>query len=237
MNCPRCQGTMEEVRLEGHLGQPISIDLCGGCQVFWFDNRESLQLSPASTLRLFGHIGERSSPPTTAATTTLACPRCRKPLQLAKDMQRATRFEYSRCPAGHGRLTSFFNFLREKNFVRPLSADQLAALKANVQTVNCSNCGGPIDLNQHSACPHCASPLSILDSKQAATLVAELRKAGEPAAQVDPTLPLSLERARRETNAAFDAFERDDRWLRDVSSAGLVGAGLTSLARWLKRQV
>ena len=100
-----------------------------------------------------------------------------------------------------------------------------------------SNCGGPIDLHQHSACPHCASPLSILDSKQAATLVAELRKAGEQAAQVDPTLPLSLERARRETNAAFDAFERDDRWLRDVSSAGLVGAGLTSLARWLKRQV
>jgi uncharacterized protein YbaR (Trm112 family) len=227
---------MEEVRLEGHLGQPIAIDLCAACQVFWFDDRESLQLSPASTLKLFGRIGERTSAPTPPGAVGPACPRCRKPLRVTKDMQRTTRFEYARCPSGHGRLTSFFNFLREKNFVRPLSAEQLAALRANVQTINCSNCGGPIDLNQHSACPHCASPLSILDSQQAAKLVAELRNAGAQAAPVDPALPLLLERARRDTNAAFDAFERDDRWLSDVASAGLVGAGLTSLARWLKRQ-
>ena len=228
---------MEEVRLEGHLQRPIAIDLCAACQVFWFDDRESLQLSPASTLKLFGRIADRPSTPTPQGAATPTCPRCHLHLKVTRDMQRTTRFEYARCPAGHGRLTSFFNFLREKNFIRPLSAEQLEALKANVQTINCSNCGGPIDLNQHSVCPHCASPLSILDSKQAATLVSELRHAGEQAAHVDPALPLLLERARRESNAAFDAFERDDRWLHDVSSAGLVGAGLTSLARWLKRQV
>ena len=30
------------------------------------------------------------------------------------DQQRQSRFEYQRCATGHGRLTSFFNFLREK---------------------------------------------------------------------------------------------------------------------------
>ena len=54
-----------------------------------------------------------------------------------------------------------FDFLREKNFVRPLSADQLTALRQNVQSVNCSNCGAPIDLAKTSACGHCGSPLEV----------------------------------------------------------------------------
>ena len=37
--------------LEGHLGQPITIDVCLGCQAFWFDARESLRL----LLELDGH--------------------------------------------------------------------------------------------------------------------------------------------------------------------------------------
>ena len=37
---------------------------------------------------------------------------------------------------------------------------------ASVQTINCSNCGGPIDLAAESACRHCGSPLTILDVKQ-----------------------------------------------------------------------
>ena len=61
-------------------------------------------------------------------------------------MQRSTRFEYFRCPHDHGRLTTFFDFLKEKDFVRPLTPPQIAELRKNIQVVNCSNCGAPIDL-------------------------------------------------------------------------------------------
>jgi hypothetical protein len=50
--------------------------------------------------------------------------------------------------------------------VRPLSARQIAELRASVQTVNCSNCGAPIDLTLASACAHCSTPLSMLDLNQ-----------------------------------------------------------------------
>ncbi len=71
--------------------------------------------------------------------------------------------------------------------------------------------------------------------KQAEKLVAQLQKAEDRAHQpIDPTLPIELERVRRETERSFSAFPNDPIWLGDVSSTGLVGAGLMTLARWLK---
>jgi hypothetical protein len=49
-----------------------------------------------------------------------------------------------------------FDFLREKNFIRPLTPEQIAELRRNIQIVNCSNCGAPIDLARGAACGHCA---------------------------------------------------------------------------------
>ena len=107
-------------------------------------------------------------------------------------MQRTTRFEYLRCPNGHGRLTSFFNFLREKDFIRPLTPQQIAHLRENLQSVNCSNCGAPVDLSKGATCEHCRSPLSMLDMRQAETLVAQLQQADNREKQgVDPALPLA----------------------------------------------
>jgi hypothetical protein len=40
-------------------------------------------------------------------------------------------------------------------------------------------------------------------------------------------------RARREVETAFASFEREPSWFGEVSSAGVVGAGLLALARWL----
>jgi hypothetical protein len=101
--------------------------------------------------------------------------------------------------------------------------------------VNCSNCGAPIDLAEGSVCSHCGSPLSMLDMKQAQVLIAELREADERSRQpIDPALPLELARVRRDVDLAFAELERDDVWLRDASSAGLVGAGLRAVTRWLK---
>src|SRR5688572_13218453 len=57
MTCPNCSAQMTERTLEGHLGTKVMIDSCEGCQAFWFDGRESLQLSPGATLELFQTIG------------------------------------------------------------------------------------------------------------------------------------------------------------------------------------
>lgn len=224
---------MTTERLDAHLGRAVDIDLCQACQVFWFDGRESLSLTPASTLRLFRLIGERAAGGRPSGTTA-TCPRCQKHLRLTRDMQRSTRFEYFACANGHGRLTTFFNFLREKDFIRPLSAAQVEELRQNVQILNCSNCGAPIELARASACTHCGSPVSMLDMKQAEKLVGQLQQADRAGAPVDPSLPMNLARARRDVGAQFDLFERDPSWFTDVSSAGLVGAGLRAVARWLK---
>jgi Zn-finger nucleic acid-binding protein len=224
---------MQEETLDGHLARPVSIDLCFPCQSFWFDARESLSLTPGSTLALFRIIGERTTRPQVPDNELAKCPRCRGRLRRTKDMQRATRFEYFRCPNGHGRLTTFFDFLKEKDFIRPLTPQQIAELRKNVQMVNCSNCGGPIDLTKRSECPHCGSPLSMLDLNQAEALVEQLLAADRPNQPIDPTLPLQLARARREVESAFSGVPREVSF-EDIASIGIVGAGLSTLARWLK---
>jgi hypothetical protein len=46
---------------------------------------------------------------------------------------------------------------------------------------------------------------------------------------------MSLARAKRDVETSFAAFERDQSWFDDVSSVGLVQAGLTAFNRWIKR--
>jgi DNA-directed RNA polymerase subunit RPC12/RpoP len=216
---------------EARLGRLVSIDLCLECQFLWFDHGESIQLSPASTLKLFRTIGEHRAGGRRPLPRDVACPRCGGRLGLAHDRQRNTRFQYWRCPAGHGRLTSFFDFLREKDFIRPLSREQVEELRRRVDAVNCSNCGGPVELAFGSACGHCGSPLSMLDLEQAGRLVAQLQEADRTGKPVDPTLPLEMERARRDVEAAFATFQKEPDWTLDV------GAGLAALARWLGKSV
>ncbi len=223
--------------LAGHMGTSVTVDLCVTCQVFWFDARESLQLTPASTLRLFRLIGEASSTTRTALTTKAKCPRCELTLKSVHDIQRTTRFQYQRCPREHGRLITFVDFLREKNFLKPMTPAQIEELRRHVGAVNCSNCGASIDLAHESACGHCGSALSMLDTDQAGKLVAELRAADKSGQPVDPALPMRLEQAKREVTQAFDRLEDTPGWYTDVSSSGLVIASLQSLARWLKRDV
>jgi len=222
---------MEGLRLEGHGGATIEIDLCRPCHAIWFDAHESLQLAPGSTLRLFSLIGEETNNARTILSTVLRCPRCRARLASTNDWQRNTSFRYWRCESGHGRFITFFDFLREKSFVRALSPAQIDELKRNVQTLSCSNCGAPIDLAKESSCTHCGTPLSMLDMKQAETVVNELKRASEPR-PIDPALPLELARARREVEAAFDS---DPNWWKDAGSSGLVEAGFSALLGWLNK--
>jgi hypothetical protein len=234
VDCPRCGAGMQEHSLDGLLGRPVVIDLCEPCQSLWFDGRESLQLAPAATLSLFRIIGERAARPQLRDADAAKCPRCKGRLRRTQDMQRSTRFQYFKCPNEHGRLISFFEFLKEKDFIKPLTPQQLAELRQNVQIVNCSNCGAAIDLAKSAACPHCGSPLSMLDMTQAHKVVEQLRSADRTGKPIDPALPLELARARKEVEAAFRGVPDERAWFDDVSATGLVGAGLHLVMRVLK---
>lgn len=224
---------MEGLELDGHLGRTVAIDLCHSCQAFWFDKYESLQISPPAVLRLFTMIGQAGAI-RTRSTNSAKCPRCDRKLTLVKDMQRGTRFEYWGCRDNHGRLTTFFNFLREKNFIKPLSPAQIEELRRNLKAVNCSNCGAAVDLAVGTACAHCGSPLSMLDVEQASALVEELRNPGKKQKIDDPALlPLTLQRAKRDVTDAFRSFEQGSGWYTRVEGAGLVGAALEAFVSWV----
>ena len=179
MQCPACTAAMTALTLDGHLGTTVDLDLCAACQVIWFDRLESLRLSPGATLSLFRTIGARKqlSPPPLA--DPLKCPRCDLRLLLTNDRQRNTPFRYRRCARDHGRLITFFDFLREKDFVRPLSARSSPSCAPTCRSINCSNCGAPVDLTSASACAHCSTPLSMLDLNQIEGMAAHLRQADE----------------------------------------------------------
>ncbi len=208
----------------GQLGASVSVDLCPACQVFWFDTHESLQLSPAATLRLFQIIGDKATAPRATLRADIRCPRCTTRLLETHDMQRQTKFQYLRCPRGDGRLITFYDFLREKDFIRPLSPAQLEELRRNIQTVNCANCGAPIDLTSASTCGHCGSPLSMLDLHQAERLIAALRQADSERQQGHPTLALDLALARQQVEHAS---------LSSPSASGPLGDGIVRLLRVL----
>lgn len=215
--------------LDGRSGPPVAIDVCAGCQAFWFDQFESLHLSPGSTLKLMKFIGEHSSAAKPPLTDSLQCPRCESRLLLTHDMQRNMRFNYWRCESDHGRFTGFFEFLKEKNFIRALSPKQIQELRQNIQIVNCSNCGAAIDLASASACSHCRSPISMLDMKQPQELLEQLKQAAEPKPP-DPQLAAKLIMARLDVETSLGAFDRNpderrrDRF--DLVQAGLDAVGL-----------
>jgi hypothetical protein len=167
---------MAAITLEGHLDRQVDLDICHPCQVIWFDHLESLALAPGGTLKLFQVIGsERRRPAETAQKRR--CPRCDVRLFPTEDRQRNTTFHYWRCPVGHGRLITFFDFLREKDFIRTISTQQLAELRRSVQQINCANCGAPIDLLKASVCGHCRTPIATLDLPQIGRVAEELQRA------------------------------------------------------------
>src|SRR5262245_49822228 len=91
MDCPNCRAAMTSLTLDGHLSTPVSIDVCLPCQAIWFDGYESLQLSPASVLKLFRLIGEQPHGTAVKLSDMARCPRCELRLMPTHDMQRATR--------------------------------------------------------------------------------------------------------------------------------------------------
>jgi hypothetical protein len=164
--CTNCSALMSLYALPGHYGQNIDIDVCMDCNAIWFDNFESTQLSPDGVVTLFQLINERGGTASSAGAKFgegLRCVTCGDSMKLTNDRVRNTRFVYQSCRQGHGRFTTFYNFLSEKQFVRELTQTERTKLAASVKQVKCSGCGAPVDLSKADACTYCRAPVSVFD--------------------------------------------------------------------------
>jgi hypothetical protein len=244
LRCPGCSGEMTQRTFEANYAKPVTLDLCLACSAFWFDGLESLALAPGAVLDLFVLIHENRKSPPSPLGEALSCPRCRARLARTANMQRNTRFTYWRCPAEHGHFITFIEFLREKNFVRPLSLAEVEDLKRNVRSVTCSSCGAPVDLAKGSACSYCRAPLSMLDATQVDAVVASLKrdKAKREEARrggADPALSMRLLQDRSEVSREFKRMEgREPHFTYELTGAGnLVDEGISALVALLKRNL
>jgi hypothetical protein len=223
---------------DANYGRQVTIDLCHSCRAFWFDSHESLQLTPGSVLEIFKRIHDHTDEPRAPLAEGIDCPRCRVRLTRVIDRRGSTRFTYAECPKRHGRFITFYHFLREKHFVRALEPGELAELKAIVRSVNCSNCGGPIDLASNDACPFCRSPLAILDSEQVTKMLEGLQAAERDRREIDPSLPMDVIVARLKAEHAFARMSPKGRtssfgaqW---IEEPGLLESGIGSLLDAIK---
>jgi DNA-directed RNA polymerase subunit RPC12/RpoP len=192
----------------------VIIDICWDCHAFWFDQYESTSLAPRSVIDLFRLIHEHRGKPARTLADSMACPHCRAKLALTQDVLRSNRLTYHRCSNGHGRLTTFFQFLREKQFVRSLSQPEIESLKATVKQVRCSGCGAVVDLARDSACSYCRSPIAVLDAEAVEKALSALGEADRR--RTSPS--------REQLEAAFESLvathrdaSRKGPWTRGIS--------------------
>jgi len=188
--CTNCSSLMSLYRLPGHYNQTIEIDVCHDCNALWFDQWESSQLSPDGTVALFQLINERGGTSSTASSKFgegLRCVSCGTGMRLTNDRVKNTRFVYQSCPKGHGRMTTFYNFLAEKQFVRELTQQERAKLAVSVQQIKCSSCAAPVHIGKSDACEYCRAPVSVFDREAAKKAIDHyLQQRQRPAASQQP---------------------------------------------------
>lgn len=216
--CPLCGVALELERYEAHYGASLDIDVCHACQVLWFDQREAQRLTPDSTLQLIASMQARGAARAPAQTQGW-CPRCESALKETFDRVRGQVVSYRACPNGCGRLLTFVQFLKEKQYLRDATQAELVALKASVKQVDCASCGAPVDLHHDTRCAHCAAPVAFLDAKNLGALLAGLQVPDENSEE--------LARAATDVQRLLSRQER--------SPSDLVSAGLRALLGVLKR--
>jgi len=221
VRCPGCGAPMRALELERSPHGEAVVDLCGRCHALWFDAFESVQLTPGATLALFDAV-RSSGEPARAEQTSLACPRCRAALVETRDLRHTTRFVYWRCPRGHGRFTPFVQFLREKDFLRPMAPREIERLRQHVRSVRCSGCGAPVDLARDARCAYCAGPIEVLDAGAAAATLRALEDGAAARARVD---------VDRLAGALVEAHAGRSR---AGAPLDLIRSGLEALVSWLR---
>lgn len=155
---------MAKHRFERTLGGEVILDLCFACQGIWFDEFESVQITPGGIVELFELIHAHRDETRQALGDPLHCPRCDEKLLRGLDIVKpGGHFNYHRCLQKHGRFTTFAQFMIEKGFVRQLNPAEIDELSAKVGIIRCMGCGAPVDIRHEHACGHCRAPITILD--------------------------------------------------------------------------
>lgn len=228
MNCPSCAMEMEERSLPKKLGGSVTVDVCRGCNGIWFDYAENLQLAPEGTIELFKLVHSHGNAERSKLAEKMSCPRCTTELLFTHDQVKNTKFSYFRCDARHGRFITFFQFLREKNFVRQLTPKQLNELKAKVRVINCSNCGAPVELERQMKCGYCDCAISVIDPDQIRKTIEELqgsRPAKDARTPEQVALELQLERMKVEALSSQLDQARGFGYRNDLVDLGLSAVG------------
>jgi hypothetical protein len=155
---------MLQKRFERLLHGEVELDICFTCQGLWFDEMESVQITPGGILELFRLLHEHHDDQRQPLREPLVCPRCNEKLLHGLDVAKfGGQFNYHRCLQKHGRFSTFAQFMIEKGFVRQLSGAEIEELAAKVGVVRCNGCGAPVDIRKDHACTHCRAPIAILD--------------------------------------------------------------------------
>ena len=201
-SCPSCRGAMTETVFRTHVETALDIDICWSCHLIWFDNMESVSMSAQSVIDLFQQINARQNAARRIVSLPGNCPVCASTLKQTFDLSKAGRFQYHRCSNGHGRLSTFVQFLREKQFIRTLSKVERQQLSATVKQVRCSSCGASIHIERDDVCSHCGAPVSVLDEQAVAKALAEL---GEKRSQPAQPAPDRLQQPYQPTPSSITA--------------------------------
>ena len=245
MPCSSCNNAMERVTLASHMGTPVEIDVCWPCRVIWFDNLESASLSAGSVIELFKRIHMARDGNRNLLKNVTCCPICATTLKNTSDLGKSGRFTYARCENCHGRLISFVQFLREKNFIRSLQPHEISTLSVTVKQIRCSSCGGPINLESDKACTHCGAAISVLDEVAVEKALAALQAKEMQRNTLDPSRlgdVIMVIEANARRNRALQSSQQEshnqNQWLGNIAAsnglADLVESGIgAALAVWL----
>lgn len=169
---------MHKQRFERLLHGEVVLDLCFPCQGIWFDDFESVQITPGGIIELFKLIHAHRDGQRLPLSDPLRCPRCTEKLLHGLDVAKhGGQFNYHRCLQKHGRFTTFAQFMIEKGFVRQLSTAEIDELAVKVGTIRCNGCGAPVDIRREHACGHCRSPIAILDPTAVEQALARFQQA------------------------------------------------------------
>lgn len=176
--CGNCGAAFQALRLSGHYGQAVELDLCPACHLVWFDSIESARLGGPALLELIGAMAAAQSLAHEPLKPALACARCRGPVH---EVHNRTRFGQSRqleCRARHGAYQSFAQFLAERGLTRPMTATDRQRAHQRTGGLGCLNCGGTIAPTD-TACTWCGSVPALVD-------VARLARALDPEGALAP---------------------------------------------------
>jgi Zn-finger nucleic acid-binding protein len=233
--CPSCSVPMHIEQYPGHYGREVELDVCHHCNALWFDNLESLALSPGGVVSLLKSMHQRHAEDRGPMPMRMGCPRCGELLKVCQRRSPSNlRYAAFECPTREGYLITFYNLMREKNCIRPLTGEKLKELRKHVRMVSCSNCGAPVDIQKTTACDHCKAPLALLDPDAVRQTLERLQGVEDRRANPNPDAVVAdMILARLETQSNFREIEAMDRKIGVGYRAGLLEVALRTLFRLL----